>query len=67
VEALSIARLIQSSNPENVEIGANFCMLLLHHTPELTLHSLLKFDIESKDLILKRENNKLWGAINSLG
>ena len=50
-----------------MNIGVNFCMFLVHHSEMLTLTNLIKFDMESRDIILKRENQKIWQAINSLG
>ena len=42
-------------------------MFLLHHAPKVTLNDLVKFDMSSKDLIMKRENVNLWKAVNQLG
>ena len=56
LDALGITRLIKSPSQDTVNIGVNFCMFLVHHSEKLTLTNLIKFDMESRDIILKREN-----------
>ena len=41
-------------------MGINLAMFLLHHAPKVTLNDLVKFDMSSKDIIMKRENIKQW-------
>lgn len=42
-------------------------MFLVHHSEEVTIVDLIKWDMDSKDLILKHESIKVWNAINGVG
>lgn len=39
----------------------------MHHSDEITLEDLVKFDVSTRDKIAKRESLKIWDAINQLG
>jgi len=51
---------------EERDLALNFCNLLLHHHPEISLVDLVSYDLESRDLIQKTSMNKLWQAVNSV-
>ena len=43
IEAFSISRLVSSSQPDTVNLGVNFCMMLVQHQERLTIQQNFQF------------------------
>ena len=67
LEGLQFPTMLKSTSKEERTIASDFCILLLHQEPKVTVTDLIQYDMESRDLLSKAEMVQVWKSINSIG
>lgn len=65
-ESLDIPKLLKSKSEAERDLVINFSLLLLNIDKDVTMSDLVGYDQDSRDIITKKENIKLWEAVNDM-